>query len=109
MINEFKSLNIDSINAKCLSCLNALNCLEYINGETKFICSEHGIMEDESSYVYELIANNKIETLRKPCFDMNKKLKPVSLCFCVKNNYKYNSLIHQFILFLLCIKKNSSV
>ena len=88
MINEFNSLNIDSINAKCKSCLKTLKCLQYINGETKFICSDHGIMEDESSYYYELNVKNITEFLRKPSFDMNKKLKPVSLCFCVKNNYK---------------------
>lgn len=89
LINEeLKKIHIDSINAKCKSCLKRLKCLECPNETLKFFCPEHEIIENESAYIYEIESFDKIEQIRKPNYDLTKKNKPVDMCFPKKTTHK---------------------
>lgn len=90
MINlkqELNNLNIETLCARCKSCLNELKCLKQPNGKLKFFCPVHHIMENEYAYLYELKSTNgNIETVRKPNYDVKTKSKPISFCFSYKTN-----------------------
>jgi len=99
---ELKNLNINSINVICKSCLNKLTCVDDTqssccssssNGDLfKYNCINHGLIENEKAYFFEIDSNNnnnnnKIEKLRQPTIDLNKRIKKLDICFSIKNNY----------------------
>jgi hypothetical protein len=94
---ELKNLNINSINVICKSCLNKLECVDDTQSSSsdsnylfKYNCINHGLIENEKAYFFEIDSNNnsnKIERLRQPTIDLNKRLKKLDMCFSIKNNY----------------------
>lgn len=93
---ELKNLNINSINVICKSCLNKLECVDDTQSSSdsndlfKYNCINHGLIENEKAYFFEIDSNNnnnKIEKLRQPTIDLNKRLKKLDMCFSIKNNY----------------------